>query len=78
MRAIPAAVQPEPPRSLGKAFSSQRSRAIQKANACTAAAPEISKPMVRSAPSSRTRILCWQQLMATQLALPASVTRSIA
>ena len=32
----------------------------------------------RSAPSSRTRMLCWQQLMATELALPPSVTRSIA
>jgi transposase len=32
----------------------------------------------RSAPSSRTRMLCWQQLMATELALLPLVTRSIA
>ena len=32
----------------------------------------------RSAPSSRTRMLCWQQLLATGLALPQSVTRSSA
>ena len=39
--------------------------------------PGFRKPR-RSAPSSRTRMLCWQQLMATELALPPSVTRSIA
>ena len=39
--------------------------------------PGLPRPR-RSAPSSRTRMLCWQQLMATELALPPLVTRSIA
>jgi hypothetical protein len=39
--------------------------------------PGLPKPG-RSAPSSRTRKLRWQQLMATELAVLPSVTRSIA
>jgi hypothetical protein len=35
-------------------------------------------PQTKAQQSSRTRILCWRQLMATELALPLSVTRSSA
>ena len=52
--------------------------AIELSNKSWVLAAQAFRERRRSEPSSRTRMLCWRQLTATELALPRLVTRSIA